>query len=157
MRQKTEIAAGKFFITFALAMIFAPAMFLAYYQYNNRLFLLEAEILWGSTKLNEMEFRTGSSATRASMAVDLIRSEKFIGERCDFIPNVLGEETGDYYHSDSNSTYKLSEKQSANWILTFICGESGSIEKVIIRKSCCSTSQKLFHWGLEAIGPLINH
>lgn len=133
----------------------APAMFLAYHQYNNRLFLLEAEILWGSKQLNEIEFHNGSPATRASMAADLIRSKKFIGERCDSIPEILGEETGNYYHSDSNSTYKLSEKQSANWILTFICGESGSIEKVIIRTSCCSTSQKLLYWGLEAIKPLI--
>ncbi|MGE0633516.1 MAG: hypothetical protein AB7O96_13975 [Pseudobdellovibrionaceae bacterium] len=141
--------------TAALAVIFAPAVFLAFYQYNNRLFLFEAEILWGSKQFNEIEFHGGSPATRASMTADLIRSKKFIGERCDSIPEVLGEETGDYYHSDSNSTYKLSEKQSANWILTFICGESGNIEKIIIRKSCCSTSQMLLHWGFEVIGPLI--
>lgn len=139
----------------ALAVIFVPAMFLALYQYNNRLFLFEAEILWGSKQFNEIEFHNGSPETRASMTTDLIRSKKIIGERCASIPEVLGEETGDYYHSDSNSTYKLSEKQSANWILTFICGNSGSIEKIIIRKSCCSTSQMLLHWGLEAIGPLI--
>lgn len=144
----------KIAMTAALAVIFAPLIFLAFYQYNNRLFLFEAEILWDSKQFNELEFHSGSPATRASMTADLIRSKKFIGAKCDSIPEVLGEETGDYYHSDSNSTFKLSEKQSANWILTFICGESGSIEKIIIRKSCCSTSQMLLHKGLEAIESL---
>ena len=149
MKQKKKLR----FIVLMLIVASTPVIFFGYYQYNNRLFLLEAEVLWGSKKFNETEFHNGSSATRASMATDLIRSKKFIGERCDSIPEILGEETGDYYHSDSNSTYKLSENQSANWILTFICGESGSVEKVFIRKSCCSISQKLLYWGIEAIEP----
>lgn len=137
-------------IVMLLIVVSTSVMFLGYYQYNNRLFLFEAEFLWGSKKFNETEFHNGSSAVRASMAADLIRSKKFIGERCTTIPEILGEETGDYYHSDSNSTYKLSEKQSANWILTFTCGESGKVEKVFIRKSCCSISQKLIFWVIGA-------
>ncbi len=155
MRQRKKIAAGKVFLAVAMLFIFFPAIFLAYYQYNNRLFLHEAEILWNQKQLNEIEFRSGSPTNRASMAVDIIRSKKYIGVRCDSITKILGEKTGDYYHSDSNATYNLSEEQSASWILTFVCGENGSIEKVNIRKSCCSTSQKLLHWGLEAIEPLI--
>jgi hypothetical protein len=151
MRQEKKF---RFFIPI-LVIVAVPLVFLAYYQYNNRLFLFEAEILWGSKQFNETEFKNGSPETRASMTADLIRSKKFIGERCDYVPEILGERTGDYYHSDGNFTYKLSERQSANWILTFICGDSSSIEKVFIRKSCCSTSQKLLHWGLEAIEPLI--
>ena len=111
--------------------------------------MFEAEALWGREHFNEIDFKNGSPATRATMTVDLIRSRKFVGERCESIPEILGEETGDYYHSDGNSTYKLSERKSANWILTFICGESGRIESVIVRRSCCSVSQRILLWGLD--------
>ena len=131
--------------------VIAPLIFLAYYCYNNRLFLVEAEFLWDSKKFNETDFRNGTSNTRASMVTDLIRSKKFIGVKCESITESLGEETGDYYQSDSNSTYKLTENPSANWILTFICGDSGKVEKVFIRKSCCSASQKLLYQFISAI------
>ncbi len=141
----------KIVITILLMFLFSPFVFVVFYLYNNRLFLLEAEILWGSSPFESVAFRSGSAESRAGMAVDLIESRKFIGEECSTLPNFLGPETGDYFHSDSNLTYKLTEKESANWILTFICGQSGKIERIIIRKSCCSLSQKILHWGINSV------
>ncbi len=117
--------------------------------------MIEAEISWGTKKLNESAFYSGSASIRASMTANLIRSEKFIGKSCVTISEILGEKTGDYYVSDGNVTYALTEKKSANWILTFICGESGRVERVIIRKSCCSASQSLVRFGINFFGSLL--
>jgi hypothetical protein len=145
----------KFFIAAIVGIIIAPIIFSLYYYYNNRLFLLKAEILWKQEPLNEVSFRNGSPSTKASMAVDIIRSKKYIGEECASIRKNLGDSTGDYYKSDSNLTYKLTELPSTNWILTFVCEQSGYIDHVIIRKSCCSTSQSIIFWGLEKVNTLI--
>jgi hypothetical protein len=145
----------KLLITSVILILIIPVFSLLFYYYNNRLFSIEAKILWNQTPFAEEDFRSGSSSIRASMVVDLIKSNKYIGESCSSITNKLGEKTGDYYHSDSNSTYRLTEKTSANWILTFVCGQSGNVDRVIIRKSCCTASQKFLFWSLENINTLI--
>lgn len=76
------------------------------------------------------------------MAANLIEEKKLIGAECEKIPELLGQPTGDYYHQDGNRTYRLTERESANWILTFIC-DNGKVENVFIRKSCCSISQNI--------------
>ncbi len=124
-------------------------IFIAFYLYNNELYLFEAKFIWPSSKFTVEHFKQGSTLERASMAADLISSKNFIGLRCESIPIALGPRTGDYYVSDSNHTYKLTEKSSANWILTFVCSDKGIVEQVIIRKSCCSMTRKLINWGLD--------
>lgn len=141
----------RLFIFILIFFLLSPFLFVAFYFYNNRLFLFEAKILWNSTQLDESKFRTGTIQIRSSMVADIIESKKYIGESCSSIPLELGASTGDYYISDVNTTYKLTEKTSANWILTFICGEDQKITNVFVRKSCCSTSQKILFWILEII------
>jgi hypothetical protein len=99
--------------------------------------------MWPSKTFSEVKFKNGDFFERASMAVDLISSRKYLGYDCKGITEVLGEETGDYYRSDSNSTYRLTNNQSTDWILTFQCGDEGVVKRVFIRKSCCSASQKI--------------
>ena len=48
--------------------------------------------------------------------------------------NERGVLTGDYYATDSNFTYRLTNRGSADWILTLVPGNNGKIEKVFIRR-----------------------
>lgn len=130
--------------------------FVIFFQYNNRLFVTEARLIWPTAKFDENAFRSGTSSVRASMAVDIIENKLFIGASCHSIPESLGEETGDYYNSDSNSTYSLTNKPTANWILTFVCDDNGVIEKVFIRKGCCSVSKKILGWSINIASPVID-
>lgn len=155
MKSKSTKNKRKLFIFALIFFFFSPFLFSAFYFYNNRLFLFEAEMLWNSTQLNKLEFRDGNPQKRATMAADIIQSEQFIGKSCSAIPLELGTSTGDYYISDVNTTYKLTENTSANWILTFVCGDHQEIEKVFIRKSCCSTSQTMLFWIIEIMEPLV--
>jgi hypothetical protein len=123
--------------------------FFLFYQFDNRLFLFEARMLWAPAPFDAQLFQSGSVSERASMSVSIIKSERFVGHKCNAVREELGKATGDYYNSDSNITYRLTDKGSADWILTFVCAENGTIERVFIRKSCCSTSQKILYWTLE--------
>ncbi len=88
------------------------------------------------------------------MAADLIEKMTLIGADCKGIPETLGEPNGDYYHTESNYTYRLTDKDTANWILTFVCNDHGKIAHVFIRKSCCSVSQDILFWGLKTLQSL---
>ncbi len=138
-----------------LGLTILASIFCIFYWYNNRLFLWEASLVWTQEPFSESKFKTGSTQDRSRMVVDLIRNEKLLGVTSDKIHEQLGEETGDYYYTDSNFTYRLTEKGSADWILTLIPGDDGKIRQIFIRKSCCSISQKILYWSLESSEPLI--
>jgi hypothetical protein len=80
------------------------------------------------------------------MVVSLIQSNQFIGAESEEISTILGEETGDYYQSDLNITYRLTNYGNADWILTFKTDDTGKVNDVFIRKSCCSLSKRLFNF-----------
>src|SRR5690606_664228 len=86
-----------------------------FYWYNNTLFLWEAKIIWAQEPFSELKFKNSSSEDRARMVVDLIKYKKLLGMDSNKVPTFLGEETGD----------------------------DGKINRVYIRKSCCSISKKL--------------
>jgi len=136
---------------FALFIIFA-----SFYWYNNNLSLWEARLLWSQRPFSSESFKSGSEQDRAQMVVDLISSQVLLKLDYHNIPDVLGEETGDYYVTDSNFTYRLTNRGSADWILTLVPGDSGNIEKVFIRKSCCSSSKQILNFALNALGPFIS-
>ncbi len=134
----------------SLICLIVVGLFPLYYWYNNRLFLLEAKILWTQEAFTEESFRVGTTEDRAMMAVDLIERKNYIGVTCKKIPELLGEQTGDYYYQESNTTFRLTNKGFADWILTFIC-DKGVIREVFIRKSCCSVSQEILFWILKGL------
>lgn len=125
----------------------------AFYWYNNRLFLWEASLLWPQEEFSESKFKVAPPEERLKMVVDLVRNQKILGMDSAKITDLLGPETGDYYHTDSNFTYRLSNKGDADWMLTLVSGENKKIERVFIRKSCCSTSQKILYRSLEISEP----
>lgn len=139
----------------ALGTLILIGLFGIFYWYNNRLFLWEASFIWQKEAFSETKFKNGSTDDRARMVVDLIRRKIFIGVDSDQIQARLGKETGDYYHSDSNSTYRLTDRGNADWILTFVSGDDGKIQKVFIRKSCCSISKKIVLATMKILDPQI--
>ena len=141
----------------ALAIIAIAAAFGFLYWYNNTLFMWEAKIIWPQDPFSETKFKSGPAQERRRMVVDLIRSKKFIGVDSDKVPTLLGAETGDYYYSDSNSTYRLTDNGNADWILTFVSDGDGKIGRVFIRKSCCSVSKKMLYVSLDLADPIIKN
>ena len=129
--------------------------FICFYWYNNRLFLWEASLLWRQEAFSELKFKGGSPEERARMVVDLIKSKKFIGVDLTKLTDLLGDKNGDYYNYDTNITYKLTEKNNADWILTFIPDDSGKIERVFIRKSCCSVSKRILNKAIDFSDPIV--
>lgn len=113
-----------------------------FYYYNNRLFVWEANFLWPQKPFDALSFKNGSMEERAQMVVSLIDSRYLLGMNANEATQALGEETGDYYNSDSNLTYRLTNKGNSDWILTSIVDEDGKICQVFIRKSCCSVSRR---------------
>ncbi len=135
---------------FALIIIFG-----IFYWYNNRLLLWEASLIWTQEPFLESKFKTGSTEDRANMSVDLIKSKKLIGVESNKIHDLLGKETGDYYYSDSNITYRLTQKGNADWVLTIISGDDGKISRIFIRKSCCSISRRILDLGFDIVDPIL--
>lgn len=126
-----------------LFLIITSALFIGFYFYNNRLFLIEAKLLWPQRAFDSASFKTGNVDDRASMVMDLIESQLFVGEPMTLVLESLGIPTGDYYHQDINYTYRLTNKGHADWILTFVSDNNGLVIRVFIRKSCCSVSTKV--------------
>jgi hypothetical protein len=121
-----------------------------FYFYNNRLFLWEAQILWSQRPFDPVKFKNGSAQERAKMVVSLIDSNFLIDLDADSVSHFLGEENGDYYHDDSNTTYRLTEYGEADWILTITTDGQGKVDRLFIRKSCCSVSRKALNLLIEA-------
>ncbi len=126
-----------------LFLVGTVVLFSLFYFYNNRLFLFEARLLWPQNEFEQEKFRLGSIEDRAAMSVNLIERGELIGMPINLIPQYLGPSTGDYYHQDTNYTYQLTDRGSADWILTFVSNDEGTVSKIFIRKSCCSISRKI--------------
>lgn len=145
----------RFFSRAILYILVLALVFSVYYWYNNRLFLWEAKLLWPHEPFSAVKFKTGSTQDRAKMSVDLIQSKKLINVEYEKIHEALGEKTGDYYISDTNFTYRLTDKGDADWVLTLITGNDGKIERAFIRKSCCSVSKRIIYFGFDVSESII--
>ena len=145
----------KNFLKSFFIMVFLFVGFLGFYFYNNHLFLWEARILWGQSPFEAENFENGSAKEKSKMVVDLIERQSFVGLKASSVPEILGHGTGDYYYSDENTTYRLTENGYADWILTFSADDQGRIKKVFIRKSCCSISKKIANFFILKVGGFI--
>lgn len=135
---------------FAISILFG-----LFYWFNNNLSSWEARILWPQKPFSSEAFKSGSEEDRAHMVVDLISSQVLLQINYDKVTDLLGDETGDYYVTDSNFTYRLTNRGNADWILTLVPGNNGKIEKVFIRKSCCSVSHKILNQFFDSADPVI--
>ncbi len=123
-------------------------LFFLFYQYNNRLFVFEAKLIWPQSKFNSELFQTAQYESRRAMVADILDSDLFLGKPITTVKEQLGAPDGDYYYGDSNYTYALTKKGNADWILTFISNDMGIVERIVIRKSCCSTSRRVLDFFL---------
>jgi hypothetical protein len=139
----------------AIGLFALLVMFSFFYWYNNNLSVWEARLLWPQKPFSSESFKSGSEQDRAQMVVDLISSKILLTIDYHRVSDLLGDETGDYYVTDSNFTYRLTNRGSADWILTLIPGDSGKIEMAFIRKSCCSVSKKVLGRLLNFADPAI--
>lgn len=139
----------------ALTMSAIIVSFALFYWYNNNLSIWEARILWPQIPFSSEAFKSGSEQERAQMVVDLMTSQTLLNTRHQEIAQLLGNETGDYYVNDSTFTYRLTNRESANWILTLVPDDTGKIKKVFIRKSCCSVSRNILNSVVEFYDPTI--
>lgn len=138
------------------AIIAIIVTFALFYWFNNNLSIWEARFLWPQKPFSSESFKSGTEQDRAQMAVDLISSQALLKIDYHKVPDLLGEETGDYYVTDSNYTYRLTNRGGADWILTIVPGNNGKIEKVFIRKSCCSVSKQALNLAFKELGPFIS-
>ena len=139
-----------------LVLIALVVMFSFFYWFNNNLSLWEARLIWAQKPFSSESFKSGTERERAQMVVDLISSQVLLKIDYHKVPDLLGEETGDYYVTDSNFTYRLTNRENADWILTIVPGNNGKVEKIFIRKSCCSVSKQALNLGFEELDPFIS-
>ena len=101
----------------------------------------KAQKKWGNTSFNAKKFKSGSESNRASMVVDLIKSNKFIGKSLKEVRSQLGEPDG-YFQNDSIPAYFISlpskDKNAEIWQLVFSTDKDfKNVKDVKIHKNCC--------------------
>ncbi len=100
----------------------------------------KAEKKWGVKKLDKILFRTIDSSQRASMAVDIIKRQLYVGEDMLQVRKELGTPDS-YFFSDTIYVYKIMAfpgKNKENWHLVFIPDEKlEKVKEVKIHKKCC--------------------
>lgn len=101
---------------------------------------LQAEKRWGIKSLDKDFFRTGDHTKRASMAVDIVKNNLYVGKPMKLVRQELGDPDS-YFFSDTIYAYKIipfpGEKKE-NWHLIFIPDENlEKVKEVKIHKKCC--------------------
>ncbi len=95
---------------------------------------------WGNTPFSPSNFKTSDEKKRASMAVDLIRSKKYLGKPFIQVRQELGEWDG-YFQTDSIPAYSIESARSGSkeaWLLVFLPDSSGKkVGEIKILKECC--------------------
>lgn len=100
----------------------------------------EAEKKWGSKVLDTNLFRVGDPGQRQSMAVDIIKKNRYVGKPMALVRKELGDPDS-YFFSDTIYAYKImpypGEKKEI-WHLIFIPDKNlQNVKEVKIHKKCC--------------------
>jgi len=102
--------------------------------------LEKAEKRWGSKAFDVKAFKKGDQKTRASMAVSLIKSKRYIGKPISFVRKELGNWDG-YFETDGIPAYFIESSDTGSketWEILFLPDQSGrKIKEVRIHKNCC--------------------
>ncbi len=103
----------------------------------------EAEKKWGVQTLDIKKFKSGDVASRAPMAVDIIKRSLYVNKTRQSVREELGDPDS-YYFSDTIYAYKIIPfpgKDKENWHLVLIPDEKlEKIKEVKIHKKCCYQS-----------------
>lgn len=103
----------------------------------------EAQKKWGIETLDPAIFREADFSARAPMAVDILKNNKYVGQRRTLVRKELGDPDS-YFFSDTIYAYKIMPfpgREKENWHLVFIPDEKLEyIKEVKIHKKCCYKS-----------------
>jgi hypothetical protein len=130
-----------FFIFFIFLIFFHTPVATADGEYFRAVFMpLEAaQKKWPSKIFSAIEFKTGSPATRAKMAVSAIKSQIFKGDGILSVREKLGTPDG-YFFNDTVLAYQIelwTEAKKESWQLVFVPDEQNKVKEVKIHKKCC--------------------
>lgn len=128
---------------FVLVGLFTAAM-AASSQYARDEFMSvkDAEKKWGTATFDVEKFKKGNESVRASMAVSLVTSKRFVGKPLKSVEAQLGTGTG-YYVNDGIPTYIITPEQPKGkrgdvWQIVFLPDKDWKkIAEVKIHKNCC--------------------
>lgn len=95
-----------------------------------------AESRWGSKQFSAKTFKNGSPVERASEVADLIRSNRYVGEKMESVILELGPHDA-YHNTDEIPAYSLPEINGDSWTLVFLPDDIGVVRRIIIHKECC--------------------
>lgn len=102
-----------------------------------------AEKKWGMKTLEQELFRTGDPTKRASMAVDIVKRQLYVGQDMLQVRKELGDPDS-YFFSDTIYAYKIMPFPGENkgiWHLVFIPDDKlEKVKEVKIHKKCCYKS-----------------
>jgi hypothetical protein len=103
----------------------------------------DAEKKWGKADFDAEKFKNGNEAVRASMAMFLITSKRFVGKPLASVRAELGASTG-YYVNDGIPSYIITPEQPKGgkrvdvWQIVFLPDKDWKkVDEVKIHKNCC--------------------
>lgn len=128
------------YLLFFMSSIFGVQSIAESYYKADFIKISDAEKKWGTLKLDAKVFKSGELAKRAPMAVDIIKSQLYVGKSRKIIRSELGDPDS-YFFSDTIYAYKIMPfpgEGKENWHLVFIPDEKlEKIKEVKIHKKCC--------------------
>ena len=102
--------------------------------------LEKAEKRYGSQPFEPAKFKKADQKTRASMAISLIKSKRYIGKSISFVREDLGNWDG-YFESDEIPAFLIEGPDTGSkeaWEILFLLDKTGrNIGEIKIHKNCC--------------------
>lgn len=132
----------KLFKIFAsvFAIIFFVTLTYAYNKLNEKyLTLKQSEKKWGSLSFDAKKFMTLNEKEKGAMAVDLIKSKKYINSPILDVRKEIGDPDS-YFFSDTILAYEITppEENKEQWQIIFIPDDNlARVKEVKIHKKCC--------------------
>lgn len=129
--------------SFALVASFTVAMAASsHYARDEFMSVADAEKKWGKATFDVEKFKKGNESVRASMAVSLVTSKRFVGKSLKSVEAELGPGNG-YYVNDGIPAYIITPEQPKGkrgdvWQIVFLPDKDWKkIDDVKIHKNCC--------------------
>jgi hypothetical protein len=101
--------------------------------------LKQAEKKWGIVSFDPKTFKTQSEIKKGAMAVDLVKSKKYIKSYLKDVAKEMGDPDS-YFFSDTIMAYEITppEENKEQWHIIFIPDQNlERVKDVKIRKKCC--------------------
>lgn len=86
---------------------------------------------WGNAPFNPAQFKSGSRATRAKMAFQILKTQPYVGKSVLEVRKNLGPNEG-YYKNDVVPAYILNDEDDEVWQIVFIVDVNRTVKKVVI-------------------------